>query len=122
MHPLSFREFCRALGLEEMLLGLSLYGESPGENYERLEAACRIYRQIGGYPQVVTTYLKNRDIGDCMDVLEDLVRTFTAESSRFFSNSTALSIFSEVYRAMLVQMAEEKREQEAAFWSLQRIL
>ena len=115
MHPLSFREFCRALGLEEMLLGLSLYGESPGENYERLEAACRIYRQIGGYPQVVTTYLKNRDIGDCMDVLEDLVRTFTAESSRFFSNSTALSIFSEVYRAMLVQMAEEKRGTGSSF-------
>ena len=44
-----------------------------------------------------------------MDVLEDLIRTFTAESSRFCSNSTALSIFQEVYRAIMVQMAEEKK-------------
>ena len=58
---------------------------------------------------MVTTYLKSGEIGDCMEVLEDLLRTFTAESSRFFSNSTALSIFHEVYRAMLVQMAEEKK-------------
>ena len=109
MLPLSFREFCRALGLEACLVHLSLYGASPVEHYEKLEAAYRIYRQIGGYPQVVTTYLKSREIGDCMEVLEDLLRTFTAESSRFFSNSTALSIFHEVYRAMLVQMAEEKK-------------
>ena len=65
--------------------------------------------QIGGYPQVVTTYLKTKSLADCMDVLENLVRTFTAESSRFFSNSTALSVFNEVYRAVMVQMAEEKK-------------
>ena len=44
-----------------------------------------------------------------MDVLGDLVRTFTGESSRFFSNSTALSIFNEVYKAVLVQITAEKK-------------
>lgn len=109
MFPLSFREFCRALGLEDRLLHLDLYGASPREFYERLEEAYKVYRQIGGYPQVITTYLKSRNLADCMDVLADLVRTFTAESSRFFSNSTALSIFSEVYCAVMVQIAEEKK-------------
>lgn len=109
MFPLSFQEFCRAEGLEETFVGLKLNGESDPEDYEKLERAYRGYRQIGGYPQVVTTYLNSHSLGDCLDVLEDLVRTFTAESSRFFSNSTALSIFQEVYKAVLVQMAEEKK-------------
>ena len=88
---------------------MKLNGESDPEDYEKLEQAYRVYRQIGGYPQVVTTYLNGHSLGDCLDVLEDLVRTFTAESSRFFSNSTALSIFQEVYKAVLVQMVEEKK-------------
>lgn len=109
MYPLSFREFCRALGLETLLEEIYLDGTSPAEDYSRLEAVYQIYRHIGGYPQVVTTYIKSRDENDCMEVLADLVRTFTAESSRFFSNSTALSIFNEVYKAVFVQMAVEKK-------------
>lgn len=110
MLPLSFREFCRAVGIgAERLRQLSLYGGSAKEDYRQLEEAYQIYRQIGGYPQVVTTYLKTKSLADCMDVLENLVRTFTAESSRFFTNSTALSIFGEVYRAVMVQMVREKK-------------
>lgn len=109
MMPLSFREFCRSLGLETTLMQLSPYGESPKEDYEKLEQAYQVFRKIGGYPEVVTTYLRERSMEECLNVLENLVRTFTAESSRFFSNSTALSIFQEVYRAIMVQMAAEKK-------------
>lgn len=109
MNPLSFQEFCRALGLEEIFMNLNPYGESVEKDYRRLEEAYRVYRQIGGYPQVVTTYMKSQNLEDCMEVLGDLMRTFTLESSRFFSNSTALSIFNEVYKAVLVQMAQEKK-------------
>lgn len=109
MLPLSFREFCRSMGLEEKLVQLDPYGGSPEADYQQLESAYQIYRKIGGYPEVVTTYLKTKVLADCMDVLENLMRTFTAESSRFFSNSTAHSIFNEVYRAVMVQMAAEKK-------------
>lgn len=109
MYPLSFGEFCRAMGLEKQLAELDLFGGSDAETYVKLEEAYEVYRHIGGYPQVVTTYLKTGSQPDCMEVLEDLVQTFTAESSRFFSNSTALSIFQEVYRSVMVQMAQEKK-------------
>lgn len=109
MYPLSFKEFCRALELEVQLMELDLYGGSDLECYKKLEEAYRIYRYIGGYPLVVTTYLSTGSQADCMDVLGDLVQTFTAESSRFFSNSTALSIFREVYRSIMVEMVQEKR-------------
>ena len=83
-YPLSFREFCRALNLETLLTEIHLDGTSPAGDYRRLEEAYQIYRHIGGCPQVVTTYIESRDENDCMEVLSDLVRTFTAESSRFF--------------------------------------
>lgn len=113
--PLSFREFCRALGLEPTWAALDPYGGSDEDDYRKLEEAYHVYRRIGGYPKVVTTYLKSRDVSECLDVLEDLVRTFTAESSRFFSNSTALSVFNEVYKGVFVQMAEEKKGTGKAF-------
>lgn len=109
MYPLSFCEFCRALGLEDILKGLHPFGQSPEADYDRLEKAYRIYRHIGGYPQVVTTYMETENEEDCLEVLGDLIRTFTAESSRFFSNSTALSIFTEVYKSVMVQISEEKK-------------
>ena len=109
MFPLSFREFCRALDLEQILMNLDISGGSPAEEYTRLEAAYQVYRHIGGYPEVVTTYLETKSEADCMDVLESLIQTFTAESSRFFSNSTALSIFNETYKAVMVQILEEKK-------------
>lgn len=115
MYPLSFREFCRARGCEEILTGLDLSGQSPKEDYERLGAEYQIYRHIGGYPQVVTTYIQTENESDCMEVLGDLIRTFTAESSRFFSNSTAHSIFSEVYKSVMIQMAAEKKGSGKSF-------
>lgn len=107
--PLSFREFCRALNIEALLEQLKLDGSSPSEDYETLEQAYKTYRQIGGYPQVITTYLKSRNIGDCLEIIGDLVQTFTSESSRFFSNSTALSIFQETYKSVMHQIINEKK-------------
>ena len=109
MYPLSFKEFCRALNIEDILETISLKSESKDEDYQKLEEAYQVYRKIGGYPQVVTTFIESRQIDDCMVVLEDLIRTFTAESSRFFTNSTALSIFQGAYKAVLAQTAEEKK-------------
>ncbi len=55
----------------------------------------------------MSTYIKTKVENDCMEILGNLIRTFTAELSCFFSNSTALSIFNKVYKSILVQM--EKR-------------
>lgn len=109
MFPLSFIEFCRALSLEDTYVTLDLYGSSSPEEYQALEEAYEVYKTIGGYPEVVTTYIWSKSTNDCKDVLADLMRTFTNESARFFSNSTALSIFNEVYRAVFVEMSNEKK-------------
>lgn len=43
MLPLSFKEFCRALDLEDELLNISLYGKSNSKSYERLTKAYQGY-------------------------------------------------------------------------------
>ena len=106
---ISFQEFCRALGIENQYKTVDLYGESVGADYDALQSAYEVYRRIGGYPEVVTTYLKYRNLDVCMGVLTNLLQTFTSESSRFFTNSTALSIFQEVYKSVFVEMSEEKK-------------
>lgn len=118
MYPLSFTEFCRAIGLEKQLASLNLFGGSEPDSYKKIENAYLIYRYIGGYPQVVTTYLKTGNQSDCLVVLSDLIQTFTAESSRFFSNSTALSIFREVYKAVMAQITQEKKGTGKSFLEL----
>ena len=118
MTPLSFREFCRALSLEDDYLTADLYGTSSPETYKKLEEAYEIYKAIGGYPEVVTTYIRSHSIDDCKDVLSDLISTFTAESARFFSNSTALSVFNEVYRAVFTEMVNEKKGTGSNFTEL----
>lgn len=109
MYPLSFKEFCRALGIEKELETISLSSNSSEEEYKKIEDAYQVYRKIGGYPQVVTTFIKTKKVAACKRILANLIRTFTAESSRFFPNSTALSIFREVYKGVLVQITEEKK-------------
>lgn len=116
--PLSFREFCRALDLEDILMKSGLHSESQMGYYNRLEEAYCIYRQIGGYPQVITTFMKTKSIEECLELLGNLIRTFTDESSRFFVNSTALSIFREVYKSVLTQMIGEKKGTGKAFLEL----
>lgn len=46
MLPLSFKEFCRALDLEDELLNISLYGKSNSKSYERLTKAYQVYIEI----------------------------------------------------------------------------
>lgn len=109
MHPLSFREFARALDLEDDYVNADLYGGSAPEVYEKLERAYKAYLETGGYPESVTAYIKSGNISESKDIIFNLVRTFTAESSRFFTDSNALSIFNEVYKAVFVRMADEKK-------------
>lgn len=44
MLPLSFKEFCRELDLEDELLNISLYGKSNSKSYERLTKAYQVYK------------------------------------------------------------------------------
>lgn len=109
MLPLSFREFCRAFNLEDLLMNIDIYGKSSEEDYKKLTETYKIYREIGGYPAVVTHYIKNKNIEDCFRVIGTIIDRFTEESSPYFENDKCRIIFENVYKAAFRLIASEKK-------------
>ena len=109
MLPLSFREFCRANDKEQLFDSISIYGKSQKEDYEILTALYKIYLQIGGYPAVVTQYLKDKNLEYCYSIIDSLMLRFTEESAAYFTNDKSMSVFDNVYKATFLTMAKEKR-------------
>lgn len=70
MRPLSFSEFCRAIGKKY---------EYCDETLE----AYNIYREIGGFPAVVKRYVTNKKVDFCYDVLAQLWNMFVDESKKY---------------------------------------
>ena len=77
MFPLSFKEFCRAFRKEKKLLELDIYKDKYDDELGKLY---EIYRKIGGYPDVVTEFIKTRSIDNCNDIIQKLLTTFEIES------------------------------------------
>ena len=109
--PLSFSEFCGAFGCRETLETVDIHGRDTSEKYQELYGLYRIYVQIGGYPSVVSEYVKSRDVEMCINIIEKLIETFTEESEAYFADSTGKSriIFENVYKEAFRTIAYEKK-------------
>lgn len=104
MFTLSFREFCRAFGCEETLDEIDLFGGSDSDEYNKLEQLYQIYSQIGGYPEVLTTFKATESIDACYNVISKLLHTFKDESRVYFNEPREVEIFENVYREALKEM------------------
>lgn len=109
MLPLSFREFCRAFQKEELLMRISLYGKSADSEYGILTKLYKIYKDIGGYPAVVRTYLATGNPADCYKEIQSVFERFTEESASYFQDDKCAMVFQNVYKAAFMTMAKEKR-------------
>lgn len=109
MYPLSFCEFCRIFDKEEKLQNIDLYGANREEEYEELYQLYDIYRQIGGYPEVVKTYLVTESMDASYEVISNLLKIFEKESRNYFSGSKETLLFQNVYIEALKEMCNEKK-------------
>lgn len=109
MLPLSFKEFCRAFGCEKLLMDINLYGKDDNSEYKKLTDLYLIYREIGGYPDIVTEYMNTQSINRCLERLNDIINRFTDESVFYFTNDKQAVIFNSVYVNALAVIAKEKR-------------
>ena len=109
MGAISFKEFTRIFKAEKLLEGIDLYGSGNQEHYNRLNELYGIYRQIGGYPEVVKRYIKTKSIEDSQLEIGNLLRIFKRESQNYFSQPREAEIFESVYISALEEMCHEKR-------------
>lgn len=109
MFSMSFREFCKTSNMQSLLDNISLHGESLSSDYDKLYKLYDIYIKIGGYPEVVKTYIATHDFNACYDKIEELLAAFKLESSVYFTKSKEPLIFDSVYTEAFYSMCSEKR-------------
>lgn len=109
MTSLTFPEFLAAFQLRDLYESIDLFGSSGHEDYDKLKEYFDIYLHIGGYPEVVLTYLQTGDINACADVIENLVAVFIKESTRYFDNPWETATFDKVISSIAAMMLKEKK-------------
>ncbi len=109
MTPLTFPEFLDAFQLRERYETVDLFGASSHDEYDSLKRYFDLYLHIGGYPEVVKTYLETESVEACADIIGELVSIFIRESSRYFDNPLETATFDKVLSSIAVMMLKEKK-------------
>lgn len=111
IYTLSFSEFLQAFDGNLYTQYLSLKSDSPQDSdvYELLKTAYDIYLQIGGYPNVVKTYLETKDIEKARGALVNIIDTFTNESTRYFTDILDTRVFTQIFLSVCRILCRESR-------------
>lgn len=108
MEPLTFTEFLEVFEKQGLYMNTDLYGKSNPENYKKLQEYYEVYQRIGGYPAVVVSYAKYKDLDKCYQVIAELMEVFSNESKRYFTDIMDVNIFQKLFNAIALMMLKEK--------------
>lgn len=117
VETLTFEEFTEAMGMAETLEKLGLFGESDPAQYEKVKKLYDVYCQIGGYPAVVMTYIQTKSISGCHEKLEDIIRLFCSESSRYFEDILDEAVYDNMFCSVSRILLREKKGLDADSFS-----
>lgn len=86
MYPLSFEEFLKASGYEELCE--LIHTATPLKPLDtvlhlKLLDLLRVFLIIGGMPEVVAHYLEERDITACQRILDDIILTMRDDFAKY---------------------------------------
>lgn len=109
MFPLSFGEFVNIFDKRNKLQTLSIVGKSDKSLYDSFLELYNLYRNIGGYPSVVSVYMETHNINKVYEEIKNLLNIFKEESNAYFDDLRQVNIFNEVYRSLLVKITFEKK-------------
>lgn len=109
MTTLTFPEFLDAFGKRELYQKVDLFGESEHVMYDELREYFDIYLQIGGYPEVVTTFLDSQSISECEAMIESLIKIFVKESGKYFESPLELEMFEKIFSSIAISLLKEKK-------------
>lgn len=109
MTSLTFPEFLDAFQLRELYERIDLFGSSSHEDYDKLKRYFDVYLHIGGYPEVIKTYIETGSMEACADLIENLVAIFVKESTRYFDNPLETAAFDKVFSSIAAMMLKEKK-------------
>lgn len=87
LHPLSFYEFLQAVGKERYveLLEEGRYDLAPNFQRDYVDLL-KDYLYIGGMPEVVDAFARNRDFGEAREIQQRILTTYDRDFSRYVPN------------------------------------
>ncbi len=96
MYPFSFKEFLIALGkknlLETLPTNLSIMPEDFNTFHDNFIEILKLYYFIGGMPEVIADYIKNRDFNRVRIIQRELIETYLNDFSKHTTKSEAIKI------------------------------
>ncbi len=107
MFPLSFNEFLTALN-EKLLLNII---RKQSKEFEEIlhKKAINLYKTfqlIGGLPEVVDSYIKERNLNKCFEILDNLLITFKDDFAKY-KNKVNVSRLTEVFNSVALQAGKK---------------
>ena len=87
VRPCTFEEFLIATG-EEKSLEIIQSVQIPGYAHEKLLQLFKIYTIIGGMPEIINDYSKNRDMGRLSGIYNRLLVSYLDDIKKYASNKT----------------------------------
>lgn len=112
MYPLNFPEFLLAKGEEllyEYLNNLSLDEEIPEAFTGKLEEVYREYLITGGLPEVVSSWIKNHDIGSVEAIQSGIMSNYEKDFVKYASTSEFPKL-SLIWNAIPAQLAKDNQK------------
>lgn len=112
LYPLSFHEFLTALNKEKLLgvlpeLCLGVKAIPDVFHVEILELLKK-YCFVGGMPEAVADYVKNRDVKRVRDIQIELLRSYTNDFAKHSSPGEALKI-KRIWESIPLHLSKENR-------------
>lgn len=91
MYPLTFQEFCWALGIQPDVLAVARdcferQCAVPGPIHERLMRAFSYYLVVGGMPAVVQVFAETRDLAQVLAMQQDILVLYRQDIARYARN------------------------------------
>lgn len=105
MYPLTFNEFLWAMNENALSEIIEKSGfENPIELpfFNRLKDLLKTFLLIGGMPEVVANYAKNRELQSCQKIISNLILTFKDDFQKY-KKRTPVDCLTQVFNSIILQ-------------------
>lgn len=112
LYPMSYFEYLNAMDEASLLALLAEktdYRAIPDAFHEKLLRHLKYFLYIGGMPEAVESYAKNRDISEVRTIQNEILNAYERDFSKHSSSSEAIRI-SEIWRSIPKQLAKENKK------------
>jgi predicted AAA+ superfamily ATPase len=112
LYPMSFLEFLDAFDsslIKEYLISKADYEPIPEAFHNRLTELMKYYLYVGGMPEVVRHYSKNRDVEAVRHLQKGILQAYERDFSKYATASEAIKI-SEVWNSIPSQLIRENKK------------